>query len=161
MPQIRQRKVERLVSRLMTLGLVTVAMLSASVTGGSAQGVDGDDDRRCLDYGATRGSKAYFECRAALDSDRGDDRPAAHGGRIAPPAGEQTISDGLALSECERRARQVAPHPIKRRATSFVFPGREKRASISFAIDKPGSSSAFWTVECKFAGGAMTDFSAR
>ncbi|WP_245259369.1 hypothetical protein [Methylobacterium sp. 77] len=148
-------------SRSIALCLITLALIPVFGSAGSAQDADAEDDRRCLDYGTTRGTQAYVECRVTLERRSDEARPAPYGGRIAPPAGEQTISDGLALSECERRARQVAPYPIKRRATSFVFPGREKRASLSFEINKPGSSSAFWNVDCKFAGNAMTDFSAR
>lgn len=145
----------------LTLAVTSAAMLAALVSPGLGRGWEPDDEQRCLDYGTVRGTRAYFECRDTLDRDRGYGRPRVDRDRIAPPEGEQNISDGLALAECERRARQVAPHPIKRRATSFVFPGREKRATISFEIAKPGSSSAFWNAECKFSRGAMTHFTAR
>lgn len=144
----------------LTLSVVSAALLTVFVSPGLTQTGRGNDEQRCIAYGTVPGTRAYFECRETLNRDRRDELSRVDRDRIAPPDGEQTLSDGLALAECERRARQVAPHPIKRRATSFVFPGREKRATISFAIDKPGSSSAFWNVECKFIGRSMTDFKA-
>jgi hypothetical protein len=131
--------------------LVGIAGLSLPAR---AQSTSIEDDARCLSWGAQRGTHAYYECRATLDKERGGSAPAA----VRPQEAE--ISDSMALSQCERQARQATRYPIERLASSFVFPGKEKRASLSFKVRKPGASVAFWNVDCKFTGGRMVDFRA-
>lgn len=116
------------------------------------------DDARCREWGAAPGTKAYFECRATLERERA--RPGFGPPPAQPRPQQENVSDGMALAMCEAQARKVAPYPIERLASKFVFPGAEKRVSLSFKISKPGASLAWWNAECKFARGVMTDFSA-
>ena len=110
-----------------------VALAGLSLVGVSgpalAQDAEAREDGLCRQWGALPGSPAYFECRATLARERGEQGP-----RGAPVQPEQNVSDGMALSLCERHARGVAPYPIERLASSFVYPGREKRASLSFKV---------------------------
>lgn len=140
------------------LFLLTGMMTALSVLPAAAQWHE-DDDARCRSWGAAVGTQAYFECRSMLDRQReasGSSSP----GRAAPPR-EANVSDGEALALCEQRARRSPPYPIERLASKNVFPGLEKRASLSFRINKPGTSLAFWNVDCKFRNGRMTSFDAR
>ncbi len=142
---------------------ILTALVVSLATGGAAlaqwpgeRGYD-PDDLRCQEWGAEPGTAAYFECRSTLERQRGDQR-----NRPSPAAPrEETITDSMARSMCEAHARRVAPYPIKRLASNFVFPGREPRVSLSFSVEKPGSSTAFWNVDCKFRGRRMIDFSGR
>lgn len=116
--------------------------------------LDAHDDARCRNFGAPPGTQQYFDCRMNLNNNRAQRS-------VMPAPAEPNLPDGVAQMQCDRRARQVAPYPIERLASSNVFPGTEKRVSLSYKIYKPGSSLAFWNVDCKFAGGAMTGFDAR
>ncbi len=167
--------------RVLTRGAI-LALAVAAVSGAAhAQPASVRDDARCRDWGAERGTQAYYDCRATLDRRRherwrehedsnayGAPPPAPYGGPYrdgygAPPLGPATrpaagISDGDAIAQCERRARYGAPFPIDQLAAKFVAPGREKRVTLSFRVVKPGPAYGFWNVECRFAGDQMTSF---
>jgi len=147
------------------------------------------DDARCLDWGAERGTPAYYDCRKRLEYERrrrhreeseeyegpppdsyGGPPPGGYGpppgGGYGPPHGpgpaaRDEISDDAALAQCERRARYGAPFPIAGVAAKFVAPGREKLVTMSFQVVKPGPAYGFWNVECRFSRGQMTSFKGR
>ncbi len=137
-------------------GLFTAAMPAWSAP---------NDAERCINWGATPGTQAFYNCLSALEAERaraGAPSPGQGNGSYAPsPEKPANIADGLAFSTCEAHARRAAPYPIERLATKNVSGRDPKTADLSFKINKPGTSTAFWYATCKFSGGRMVDFQTR
>jgi hypothetical protein len=109
---------------------------------------------RCVAWGAAPGTQAFYNCLAALEAQRGGPAPAQ------PPKPQPNVTDGLATQLCLERATARPPYPIIRLSSSNVSGSDPKTVSLSFKVDKPGSSLAFWNATCKFREGRMVDFSA-
>ncbi len=114
------------------------------------------DMDKCVAWGASPGTQAYFNCLAALDAQRNGPAPAAQAPVKPPP----NVADGLASQLCIERAKASPPYPIERLATNNVSGSDPKSVSLSFKIQKPGSALAFWNVTCIFREGRMVDFKA-
>ncbi|WP_245454188.1 hypothetical protein [Aquabacter cavernae] len=114
------------------------------------------DMERCVAWGAQPGTQAFYNCLAALESQRAGPAPSAP----AAPAKRPNVADGLATQLCVERASARPPYPIVRLATNTVSGNDPKSVSLSFKIEKPGASVAFWNVTCVFREGRMVDFKA-
>ena len=115
------------------------------------------DMERCVGWGAAPGTQAFYNCLAALESQRAGPAPVAP---AAPPKPRPNVADGLATQLCVERATARPPYPVERLATNYVSGNDPKSVSLSFKVQKPGASIAFWNVTCVFREGRMVDFKA-
>ncbi len=114
------------------------------------------DPERCVAWGAAPGTQAFYNCLSALEAQRGGPAPVAP----AAPQKRPNVADGLATQLCMERATTRPPYAIERLATNYVSGSDPKTVSLSFKVQKPGASVAFWNVTCVFREGRMVDFNA-
>lgn len=138
----------------MKAGRLVAAMVLLFIPGGAQAQTDME---RCVGWGAAPGTQAFYNCLAALESQRKGPAPAAP---AAPPPPRPNVADGLASQLCLERATARPPYPVERLASSNVSGNDPKTVSLSFKVQKPGASLAFWNVTCVFREGRMVDYRA-
>lgn len=145
-------------------GSVAAFLLLLPMAGFCDQRAD-EDDRRCQEYGAVPGTRAYFDCRASLDearSRRQTYEPPPSSYRPPPPPPPQNVTVAFAKMECMRLAKMSVTDPILKTVQWDAFStGIDVLGKVSFSINKPGTQIAFFNVECRWRDGRMIDFQAR
>lgn len=114
----------------------------------------------CTASGLTAGTPEFAQCLAAariVEQDRADRRE-AHQER-------ETIGDGLAVTICDRFARNRLPYPVVRKVTDRVSGDYEKTVTISYELRKdaadPDYGFQFRDAVCSLRGREIVDFQIR